>query len=170
MYAVAEFPSKLLLFTEHSKEVSFSKMLSSSALRHWVVYLCHASLKRRHLGRLFHEMPGVLHFTSIHLVAKAPKCFAASRAAGYVDKNRIPCRKLRKSFEVVRCDARPERNRGSPFTRSNVIPANSRAVIAPLERDPSASIIDPISASARSDPRSRFHVRLRFLRSRPLES
>ena len=89
MYAVAEFPSKLLLFTEHSKEVSFSKMLSSSALRHWVVYLCHASLKRRHLGRLFHEMPGVLHFTSIHLVAKAPKCFAASRAAGYGETIRI---------------------------------------------------------------------------------
>lgn len=40
---------RLLRFTEVSKEVSYSKMLSSTALKHWVVCLCHASPNRRHL-------------------------------------------------------------------------------------------------------------------------
>jgi hypothetical protein len=40
---------RLLLFTEVSKEVSYSKMLSSTALKHWVVCLSHASPNRRHL-------------------------------------------------------------------------------------------------------------------------
>jgi hypothetical protein len=38
MCAVAKFGLKLLVFLGDSNEVSFSKMLSGSPLRHWVVF------------------------------------------------------------------------------------------------------------------------------------